>query len=64
VAEGMGNGSTSARATGSSLTTVAYPGVFLHKSAIEAGGYRNLQDSQRVAYTVARGAKGPQAEHG
>jgi CspA family cold shock protein len=40
------------------------PGVFLRKSAIEADGYRNLQDSPRIAYTVTRGSKGPRAEHG
>ncbi len=36
--------------------------VFVHHSAIEADGYRSLQDNQRVEYTPARGAKGPQAE--
>ena len=30
--------------------------------AIEADGYRSLQDNQRVEYTVTQGAKGPQAE--
>jgi cold shock protein len=39
------------------------PDVFVHHSAIEADGYRSLQDSQRVEYTVTRGSKGPQAEH-
>ncbi len=38
------------------------PDVFVHHSAIEADGHRSLQDSQRVEYTVTRGAKGPQAE--
>ena len=36
--------------------------VFVHHSAIEAEGYRSLQDNQRVEYTVTQGAKGPQAE--
>ncbi|HEY3651075.1 MAG TPA: cold-shock protein, partial [Streptosporangiaceae bacterium] len=36
--------------------------VFVHHSAIEADGYRSLQDNQRVEYTVTQGAKGPQAE--
>jgi CspA family cold shock protein len=40
------------------------PGVVVHRSAIEADGYRNLQDSQRVKYTVTVGSKGPQADHG
>ena len=38
------------------------PDVFVHHSAIEADGYRSLQDNQRVEYTVTQGAKGPQAE--
>jgi cold shock protein len=36
--------------------------VFVHHSAIEADGYRSLQDNQRVEYTAVPGAKGPQAE--
>ena len=36
--------------------------VFVHHSAIEADGFRSLQDNQRVEYNVTRGAKGPQAE--
>ena len=39
------------------------PDVFVHHSAIEADGYRSLQDNQRVEYTVTQGTKGPQAEH-
>jgi cold shock protein len=39
------------------------PDVFVHKSAIEAAGYRDLQDSQRVEYDVTQGPKGPQAQH-
>jgi CspA family cold shock protein len=38
------------------------PDVFVHHSAIEAGGDRGLQDNQRVEYTVTRGPKGPRAE--
>ena len=38
------------------------PDVFFRQSAIEADGYRSLQDSQRVEYTVTRGPKGPRAE--
>ena len=38
------------------------PDVFFHQSAIEADGYRSLQDNQRVEYTVAQGPKGPRAE--
>jgi CspA family cold shock protein len=36
--------------------------VFFHHSAIEADGYRSLQDNQRVEYTVSQGPKGPRAE--
>jgi cold shock protein len=38
------------------------PDVFFHQSAIEADGYRSLQDNQRVEYTVTQGPKGPRAE--
>ena len=38
------------------------PDVFVHHSAIEADGYRSLQENQRVEFTATRGAKGPQAE--
>jgi cold shock protein len=36
--------------------------VFVHHSAIQADGFRSLQDNQRVTYTAGRGPKGPQAE--
>ncbi len=36
--------------------------VFVHHSAIQADGYRSLQDNQRVEYTASQGAKGPQAD--
>ena len=35
--------------------------LFVHYSAIEGAGYRNLVDGQRVEYTVENSAKGPQA---
>jgi CspA family cold shock protein len=35
--------------------------VFVHFSAIEAGGYRELSENQRVEYEVSQGQKGPQA---
>jgi cold shock protein len=37
------------------------PDVFVHYSAIDAGGYRSLDENQRVTYEVTAGAKGPQA---
>ena len=36
--------------------------VFVHYSAIQATGYRSLEENQRVEYTAGRGPKGPQAE--
>ena len=36
--------------------------VFVHYSAINADGYRSLEENQRVEFTAARGPKGPQAE--
>ena len=35
--------------------------VFVHYSEINAGGYRSLDENQRVSYTVTQGPKGPQA---
>jgi len=35
--------------------------VFVHYSAIQAEGYRNLEEGQRVEFTVERGPKGLQA---
>ncbi|MDH4136719.1 MAG: cold-shock protein [Anaerolineae bacterium] len=35
--------------------------VFVHYSAIQTEGYRNLEEGQRVEFTVERGPKGFQA---
>jgi CspA family cold shock protein len=35
--------------------------VFVHFSAIEGSGYRNLAENQRVEFEVTRGDKGEQA---
>jgi cold shock protein len=35
--------------------------VFAHFSAIEASGFRNLEENQRVEFEITQGAKGPQA---
>jgi CspA family cold shock protein len=35
--------------------------VFVHYSAIQGDGFRNLQEGQRVQFTVEQGPKGPQA---
>ena len=36
--------------------------VFVHFSAIIGDGYRNLEEGQRVEFTVTQGQKGPQAQ--
>jgi CspA family cold shock protein len=35
--------------------------VFVHFSAIQADGFKNLQEGQKVEFTVEKGPKGPQA---
>lgn len=35
--------------------------VFAHFSAISGGGYRNLEENQKVEYETEQGQKGPQA---
>lgn len=35
--------------------------VFVHFSAIEGDGYRNLEENQKVEFEVTQGPKGPQA---
>ena len=35
--------------------------VFVHYSAIEGDGFRNLEEGQRVEFTIEQGDKGPQA---
>jgi CspA family cold shock protein len=37
--------------------------VFVHHSAIQAEGYRSLQEGQTVEFTVGRGPKGLQASN-
>ncbi|MGH3545893.1 MAG: cold-shock protein [Mycobacteriales bacterium] len=36
--------------------------LFAHYSSIDAGGYRSLDENQRVEFEVGQGTKGPQAE--
>ncbi len=36
--------------------------VFAHYSQIKADGFKNLEEGQKVAFEVAQGQKGPQAE--
>ncbi len=35
--------------------------VFVHYSAIEATGFRTLDEGQRVSFTIEQSQKGPQA---
>jgi CspA family cold shock protein len=35
--------------------------VFAHFSAIEATGFRSLEENQRVEFEITQGPKGPQA---
>lgn len=37
--------------------------VFVHFSAIQGEGYRNLEEGQKVEFTVEQGPKGPQASN-
>ncbi|MBU6146982.1 MAG: cold-shock protein [Actinomycetales bacterium] len=37
------------------------PDVFVHFSAIQADGYRSLDEDQRVEFEIIEGQKGPQA---
>ena len=36
--------------------------LFVHYNSILGDGYRNLNEGQRVEFTVAQGQKGPQAQ--
>ncbi len=37
--------------------------VFVHHSAIQGGGYRTLDEGERVEFEVVQGDKGPAAEN-
>ncbi|MCU1573955.1 MAG: cold-shock protein [Micrococcaceae bacterium] len=36
--------------------------LFAHFSAISGGGYRSLEENQKVEFEVGQGQKGPQAQ--
>ena len=38
------------------------PDVFVHYSAIQADGYRSLEEDQTVEFEITQGQKGPQAD--
>ena len=37
--------------------------VFVHFTAIQADGYRSLDENQRVEFDIVQGPKGPQADN-
>jgi CspA family cold shock protein len=39
------------------------PDIFVHQSAIQAEGYRSLEEGQRVEFDVVKGPKGLQADN-
>jgi CspA family cold shock protein len=39
------------------------PDVFVHHSAIQATGYRELVEGERVEFEITQGPKGPQASN-
>lgn len=39
------------------------PDVFVHYSAINASGFRSLEENQSVEFEVTQGPKGPQADN-
>ncbi|NBU23082.1 MAG: cold-shock protein [Actinobacteria bacterium] len=45
------------------ITQDGGPDVFVHFSAIQTDGYRELRENQRVEFDVKSGDKGPQAEN-
>ena len=36
--------------------------IFVHHSAIQAKGFKTLEEGQRVTFEAVKGQKGPQAE--
>jgi cold shock protein len=45
------------------ITREAGPDVFVHYSAIQTGGYRTLEEGQRVAFDVGPRKKGEEAQN-
>lgn len=37
--------------------------IFVHHTAIQMDGYRQLEQDQQVQFDVVKGAKGPQADN-
>ncbi|WP_217575200.1 cold-shock protein [Streptomyces sp. GbtcB7] len=36
--------------------------IFVHHSVVETGGFRSLEENQRVQFTASQGPKGMQAD--
>ncbi len=36
--------------------------IFVHYSSIDGGGFKSLEENQRVEFEVGEGQKGPQAQ--
>ncbi|TWP47369.1 cold-shock protein [Lentzea tibetensis] len=36
--------------------------VFVHYSEIQSGGFRSLEENQKVEFEIGQGQKGPQAQ--
>jgi CspA family cold shock protein len=45
------------------ITVEGGPDVFVHFSAITGGGYRSLEEGQKVEFDITQGQKGSQAEN-
>jgi CspA family cold shock protein len=45
------------------ITREGGPDVFVHYSAIQAEGFRNLEEGDRVEFSVEQSSKGPQASN-
>ncbi len=45
------------------ITHEGGPDVFVHFSAIQGEGFKNLEEGQKVEFTVEQGPKGPQASN-
>lgn len=39
------------------------PDVFVHHSAIQGGGYKTLEEGERVEFDVVEDARGPKAQN-
>jgi CspA family cold shock protein len=45
------------------ITQDGGPDVFVHFSAIDGSGYRNLEENDKVEFEVTAGPKGPNASN-